>query len=567
MAQFSPYMVTGTVAPRVNRNVKFLLLTNLFLLLFLVTGCAQEGADGSRACFDSNDCALNEACVDDACSCAEGFSDCDGDAANGCEFEGECLCPSLGLTQTCYDGPTDTLGVGTCVAGEQTCTLTGWSDCERQVLPVAESCDSDGLDNNCNGTVDDLPDEDGDGYSACDGDCCDSILEHCAETPALVNPGAYDDPENGVDDDCDGTIDNAPLNDCVEPMTLMQTDAIGLARAMDICNNVNPDGSGWGLMAAEITNADGSSAVNAMQIAVLQQLGGKVDALRNGSMAVLSSGRARGVGDPGFVNGDTSFVAETMDPFETGEGGVQAPTEYVSQHSNSLQTLPECPSGETLVRDSARLRLRLKVPSNAQGIQFKFRFFSYEYPEYLCTEFNDFFLALLDSEHNAIPVDRNISFDAAGNPVSINNAFFTSCEPLECFQGQQDDPGTFDPGNPGDPIPPGGEDLGNGPPASSGADLNMDGCPDSLSCDTATNLCVSQYGACPDTSADVEAYHTDVRRAGATAWLTTSAPVVGGEEILVDFHIWDTSDSSLDSLVLLDHFEWLLEPTEVVTKF
>ena len=101
----------------------------------------------------------------------------------------------------------------------------------------------------------------------------------------------------------------------------------------------------------------------------------------------------------------------------------------------------------------------------------------------------------------------------------------------------------------------------------SGLDGDMDGCPDSLTCDTATNLCVSQYGACPDTSADVAAYHTDVRRAGATAWLTTSAPVVGGEEILMDFHIWDTSDQSLDSLVLLDHFEWLLEPTEVVTKF
>ena len=391
--------------------------------LFLVTllACAESTGDGTNSCFDTLDCQANQVCTQGVCGCAEGFSDCDGDSTNGCEFEGQCLCPQLGTTESCYDGPTDTLGVGACVAGEKTCTSTGWSECARQVLPEAESCDPDGVDNDCNGEVDDLPDLDGDGYSACDGDCCDSMLEHCAETPSLVNPGAYDDPENGVDDDCDGVIDNAPPTECTQAMTLQETSAAGLAKAMDICTNVNPDGTGWGLMAAEVTNVDGSRPINMMQAAVLERLGGRIDALKNGSMAVLSSGRARGVGDPGFIPNETSFMAE-------GDGlnalGISAPPEYVSQHSNSLQTLPQCPAGDTLVRDSVRLRLRLKVPTNAQGIQFKFRFFSYEYPVFLCTEFNDFFLALLDSEHNEIPMDRNISFDAAGNPVSINNAFY-----------------------------------------------------------------------------------------------------------------------------------------------
>ena len=44
------------------------------------------------------------------------------------------------------------------------------------------------------------------------------------------------------------------------------------------------------------------------------------------------------------------------------------------------------------------------------------------------------------------------------------------------------------------------------------------------------------------------------------------APVVPGELITLDFHIWDTSDQQLDSLVLIDDFEWLIEPTAVVTK-
>ena len=38
------------------------------------------------------------------------------------------------------------------------------------------------------------------------------------------------------------------------------------------------------------------------------------------------------------------------------------------------------------------------------------------------------------------------------------------------------------------------------------------------------------------------------------------------EIIWLDFYIWDTGDSALDSLVLIDNFEWLVEPTEVITK-
>ena len=53
--------------------------------------------------------------------------------------------------------------------------------------------------------VDEDVDADGDGFTTCGGDCCDST--ECAN-PALVNPGAFDVPGNGVDDDCDGMVDN-----------------------------------------------------------------------------------------------------------------------------------------------------------------------------------------------------------------------------------------------------------------------------------------------------------------------------------------------------------------------
>ncbi|SVD76316.1 uncharacterized protein METZ01_LOCUS429170, partial [marine metagenome] len=170
----------------------------------------------------------------------------------------------------------------------------------------------------------------------------------------------------------------------------------------------------------------------------------------------------------------------------------------------------------------------IRVPTNAQGFQFEFRFFSHEYPNSICTEYNDFFIALLTSTHSDIPADTNISFDSSGNPVSVNNAFFTSCEPIEC------------------------------------SDSNP--CKGTLTCNTDTGFCEGPLGACPDGPADVLSFVQDSEDAGATAWLTTSAPVTPGETITLEFHIWDTQDNSEDSLVLLDNFYWLIDSTTVGTQ-
>ena len=50
------------------------------------------------------------------------------------------------------------------------------------------------------------------------------------------------------------------------------------------------------------------------------------------------------------------------------------------------------------------------------------------------------------------------------------------------------------------------------------------------------------------------------------SWLVTTAPVVPGEIITLDFHIWDTTDSLLDSTVILDNFQWRFEPTGLSTS-
>jgi hypothetical protein len=133
--------------------------------------------------------------------------DCDGESDEHPEL----------LGMACYTGPAGTAGIGACRTGVRICVNGQPSAaCTGEVLPGAERCN--GLDDDCDGQVDEAVAVEGAcGVGLCrtqsiPGACVDGELRACQP-----GAGAADDTLcNGVDDDCDGTIDEdyQPVRNC-----------------------------------------------------------------------------------------------------------------------------------------------------------------------------------------------------------------------------------------------------------------------------------------------------------------------------------------------------------------
>lgn len=468
-----------------------------------------------------------DVCKNGVCAlekCKAGWADCDGNMANGCERnvlqDGPCACTPAS-TQACYHGAPGTLGVGPCKAGLQTCDATGtqWGPCVGQVLPQPESCNSL-LDNNCDGIPGNVPDIDGDGWTACNGDCCEVASAACGADPALVNPGAFEIPADGIDNDCDGVIDNPAPTVCGPGAKLAAVTGTDVVNAMDLCQVTTANAPlpvrRWGVINADERLADGTlPAVGSVaaadlankQIAIKTDFGtGGIAPKKGATLVVISSGMARAAADPGWVSpiGGTSFSTSI------GFAGAAPPLgTYLAAHAGKL--LPgqcgstTCPVGNG-ANDSVNIRLVVRVPTNVQGFSYDFRFFSAEYQSFQCTSFNDYFLAMLTSGAAAIPADHQISFDSLNNAVSVNNGFFQDC---------------------------GG---------------NFKNC-----------------GLCPFGTGALVGTGFDQVNGGATEWLTTDAPVVPGETMTLELMVFDVSDHIYDTTVLLDNFRWQLLPVTLGT--
>jgi hypothetical protein len=366
-------------------------------------------------------------------------------------------------------------------------------DSDASVHPAAVEACSDGVDNNCNGATDDAePDKDGDLADPCVG----GVQYDCDDWDAARSPRHLEVPSDAVDNDCDGLTDEGldPCDACSGSHTY--------ADSMELC--------GWWLVSQAIEPSSDSRGYGWRSTLASSAIGPN----QGCSFFTMSSGHVDA--DEGLGSG-----------FPYVQQGVNL--------SNGLQSDPiEGSSNPWPVNDQVQLHLVLDVPTNVYSFSFDFVFFSAEYPEYVCTEYNDEFYAVIQSSHpdysgftcdGNVPAPpetgqgcRNVSFDGSGNKISVNAAFFENPE----------DPANWS------------YYLGPNLPGTGYEDYHSN----SNDCWGSVSGCTPPSYNCPD------------RVGGSTAWLTTTANVVPGERIRIIFDIHDESDGYWDSRVLIDNFRW-----------
>lgn len=336
-----------------------------------------------------------------------------------------------------------------------------------------------------NNTGDPDKDYDGDGYP---------LKYDCNECDKNVNNGAFDVPGNGIDEDCNGTPDDEVV-DCDTNLPFDGNDAMDAAKAIGLCKTASAGGKEWGVIEAQWVRPDGtlmtgSTGKAALGRGVLPKFG-LLPPPAGANMLAISSGTARSPNDPGFspVNGfdkDYDHGAPPGYPKDSsacGGGGFGGGFGFGGSY------------------DGIALKVKIRVPSNAQSFKYQQNFFTAEFPQFVCQDYNDFFVTIMDPKPAGLP-DGNIAFDQDKNPISVNNSFLQACSPQSA----------------------GGKQFK---------------CP--LGPSTLTG--------------------TGFQNHGSTGWLTTQAPVteLRGKEMTLMWAIWDEADGVWDSSALIDDFSWSVD--------
>jgi hypothetical protein len=333
-----------------------------------------------------------------------------------------------------------------------------------------------------------------------DGDGWTGAAGDCNDCTWQMNPGAQDYPGNAIDEDCNGTADDSPTN-CDGGLGLASGSPLDGARAMGLCKMAHSQS--WGVLSAKYITADGQP---------LEEL--DTDKIGWGILPDFGPNVKPQEGAQ-FLVLSSGTARRPGDPGYDGPAGHDKLYETGSPPGYPKES-PACPkviTGDP--HDSAGLRVVIKSPTNATSLSFNLDFYTYEFPKYICDVYNDFFVAMLTPKPSN-QVDGNISYDGMGNTISVNAGFLQVCHPQAASNGA-----FFD------------CLLGPGQLAGTGFDLDAFG-------ETATN-------------------------SAATGWLRTSTPLdKPGQELTIDFAVWDSGDGVLDSTILIDNFQFGLDnaPTQ-----
>lgn len=359
---------------------------------------------------------------------------------------------------------------------------------------------------------------DGDGYSPAQGDCNDD--------DPLVNPEAYDFLGDGVDNDCDGKVDD-PVLTCETAPATPPGSPTDFARAADLCAQISKTHAGTPfdpLVHAAWGQVQGlgpgetlwtSQTKPTIQTNIVSSFGG--NAPRQGkTMAGLANG-PWGAADP--------RDSAALDPagFQLNDACSDIPlmgTDCASLTNGSV-------SGGVNVQDWAELALTVHVPSNVKSVVFDFTFFSSEFNQWWDSAANDAFFVLVTSKELS---GQNVAHDSHGLAVTVNSGYFQLC-----------------------PAPPGPAMLSEPTAIENCVGLTGDAAQMIFGTLTGTGY----DGAAKSTDDTVTAVNGDLYvYGGGSAWLTTSFAVTPGEQILMRVIIADTFDGLKDSAVLFDNMRW-----------
>lgn len=347
-------------------------------------------------------------------------------------------------------------------------------------------------------------DADGDTFTPDNGDCDDC--------DPLISPGAFEILGNDVDEDCDGAALALDADvSCDEGLDEYSQQADDAARALGLCAFAHQTPFAWGVRSASYRRLNGDRRLeDKRQIGLSARFGNIVP--REGSrFLVMSTGVARDAMHREFTPGCDAFKSEQIAPNEWSNPATP-PKGYPK---DSVRCAEGTHTEGTPAFNDVGLEIRLRVPVNAHSLSFESMFFTHEYPGYVCSAFNDFFVVLEGASENYA---KNILFDSQDVPVGVNTALLSVCRTND--------------------------------------DTAVD-----VACAAGPSLLAGTGFDREESSCGKHPNFPDIGGA-STGWLRTIVPVKPGGDLYLRFRLWDSGDPNFDSTVILDNLRFVSDEAD-----
>lgn len=253
--------------------------------------------------------------------------------------------------------------------------------------------------------------------------------DDCDDFQNRVNPGAFDIPGNGVDDDCDGGIDNGdgvPCDDANDVIPIDSTDPKAMLRSMGLCKTAILDGSPgqpWGVGTAELWGLTSawSAKRSHLQHGVHTEFGQLFQPLRGRTMLMLSNLRARTETQPDGLAGYPNLDANVGEPMPNG----------FPENDSVCLAADDHPPGDGVAWNPISIRTTLRVPTNAVKLRWSVRaVVAMPLIESVCRGNNSFF-GIFTGNPGGTPTEPNVATLPDGQSFSLDHLPFTFCTPTQ----------------------------------------------------------------------------------------------------------------------------------------